>query len=104
MKSSIRKAFAVLLLAAPCFSAPLFAMGPNPGGKLGEDMPFQGEDVVRRAPAATAERDSRTPSGQNDCPPVADQDGQVAHDADRAACPPAPREAAPSTRDAGPAN
>lgn len=32
-------------------------MGPNPGGRLGEDMPFQGDDVIRRAPAATAERD-----------------------------------------------
>ncbi|HZR03144.1 MAG TPA: hypothetical protein VFA81_08250 [Burkholderiales bacterium] len=34
------------------------AMGPNPGGRLGEDMPFEGDDIIRRAPAATKEREA----------------------------------------------
>jgi hypothetical protein len=60
MNCSKRLAVALtILLPAMCFSPPLPAMGPNPGGKLGEDMPFEGEDVVRRAPAATAEREGQ---------------------------------------------
>jgi hypothetical protein len=45
-----------LLLCATGLCAQQLAMGPNPGGRLGQDMPFEGQDVIRQAPAATAER------------------------------------------------
>lgn len=57
----LRVAIAALCACAafPALATPLrLAMGPNPGGRLGEDMPFTGDDVIRRAPAATKERDS----------------------------------------------
>ena len=67
-------ALAVLLAAGGADGAGWhLAMGPNPGGKLGEDMPFQGDDVVRRAPAATAEREGRTPAPP--CPPARAEQG-----------------------------
>ena len=48
---------AALLCILSCSGATVQAMGPNPGGKLGEDMPFESTDAaVRQAPAATAER------------------------------------------------
>jgi hypothetical protein len=57
-----------LLLCASGLCAQQLAMGPNPGGRLGEDMPFQGQDVIRHAPAATAERapQSAEPSARQD--------------------------------------
>jgi hypothetical protein len=62
------------------------AMGPNPGGKLGEDMPFQGDDVVRRAPAATAEREGRAPAPP--CPGGANAPGSPSSERDGKDCPP----------------
>lgn len=57
-----------LLFCASGLCAQQLAMGPNPGGRLGEDMPFQGQDVIRHAPAATAERapQSSEPSARQD--------------------------------------
>lgn len=58
---SVRAAIFALCagVALSALAAPQqLAMGPNPGGRLGEDMPFKGDDVIRRAPAATKERDS----------------------------------------------
>lgn len=62
-------------LASPAWAEPApatmrLAMGPNPGGRLGEDMPFEGDDVIRRAPAATKERDTGKPSATK-TPPAA---------------------------------
>jgi hypothetical protein len=76
------------------------AMGPNPGGKLGEDMPFQGDDVVRRAPAATAEREPRTPAPP--CPAASSQPGSAASQPERKDCIPAQPESPAAAPQAGP--
>lgn len=61
MRMTCRTALAACMLlfgmqqASAAAQGPV-AMGPNPGGRLGEDMPFHGDDVIRRAPAAMKER------------------------------------------------
>ena len=71
------------------------AMGPNPGGKLGEDMPFQGDDVVRRAPAATAERQPPPASQATACAPQDGKAGSPAATAQQSGCPGTAKEAEP---------
>jgi hypothetical protein len=70
------------------------AMGPNPGGKLGEDMPFQGDDVVRRAPAASAERERPSPAVP--CPAASGASAPADHPESKD-CTPAPAGTASKT-------
>lgn len=99
----LRTAIAVLCActALTALAAPLqLAMGPNPGGRLGEDMPFKGDDVIRRAPAATKERDSTRLPG-HESPPAAAKapcEGAGANAAKDADCPAPPKEEGASKR------
>jgi hypothetical protein len=80
-----RSIAAAMLCILSCSGATVQAMGPNPGGKLGEDMPFEStEAAVRQAPAATAERQAAARGdAEAECaPPAGDEH------AGQAKCPP----------------
>src|SRR5688572_20982960 len=86
---------AFLLWTGMWAAAPVPAMGPNPGGKMGEDMPFEGKEVVRPGPAATAERQPAAPGdARPDCPAHAAAEGK--EPAAQADCPASPSSGAKS--------
>ena len=94
-----RSIAAAMFCILSCSGAPLQAMGPNPGGKLGEDMPFEStEAAVRQAPAATAERQAAARgSGEPQCGPPAGSAGD--EHAGQSTCSPQPAGEAKSQAD-----